>query len=503
MEDKNLELLEQASVPKAILKLSLPTVLSTVVSLLYNLTDTYFIRLLDDPVQLGAISLAFPVFLVIQAIGNVFGNGAPSYISRCLGARRMEEVKRAGCVSVYIAVLATLGMTLLYFCFQQPVLRLLGTSPDTIGPTGEYLGIVVGFSAVMTMQVILSALLRAESRIKEAAAGVIIGTVLNVVFDPVFIFVFRLGVAGAAWATIIGNACAAGYYLIVYQKRGTALSLAPQDFRPSRRILGEVLKIGLPASAAQILMSFCTVLVNNLAAGYGDYVISAYGVAGKLSNMVYMLVLGYVSGYMPFAGYHYGAGNWERMLEAFRFTWITATGGGAGPSGALSAAGPSVYGGLYQCGGDYPGGDGVPLCPGLVGSVAGDTVYRDVHLPGHGQRGEGNDCQFGAAERFLYPAHFLVPLSMGADRADLLLHGGGCGDDCGCRGAGNSSAAETAGRGKTEGIAGLEGRAAPGGSGRETDAGPVGAQRPFAGALRPEPRRGETKKNPRPEKDLG
>ncbi|MCI8350961.1 MAG: MATE family efflux transporter [Oscillospiraceae bacterium] len=327
MEDKNLELLEQASVPKAILKLSLPTVLSTVVSLLYNLTDTYFIGLLDDPVQLGAISLAFPVFLVIQAIGNVFGNGAPSYISRCLGARRMEEVKRAGCVSVYIAVLATLGMTLLYFCFQQPVLRLLGTSPDTIGPTGEYLGIVVGFSAVMTMQVILSALLRAESRIKEAAAGVIIGTILNVVFDPVFIFVFRLGVAGAAWATIIGNACAAGYYLIVYQKRGTALSLAPQDFRPSRRILGEVLKIGLPASAAQILMSFCTVLVNNLAAGYGDYVISAYGVAGKLSNMVYMLVLGYVSGYMPFAGYHYGAGNWERMLEAFRFTWITATGG--------------------------------------------------------------------------------------------------------------------------------------------------------------------------------
>ena len=287
MDTKNIELMERSSVPKAVLTLSIPTLLSTIVSLLYNLTDTYFIGLLDDPIQLGAISLAFPVFMVIQAIGNVFGNGAPSYVSRCLGAGNQQEARRTGAVATYVSVAATLVMTALCFVFLEPVLQVLGTSADTLGPTRQYVQIVLSFSVFMTLQSVLPALLRSEGRVKEAVIGMVIGTGLNIVLDPVFILLLHQGVAGAAWATIIGNIFAVVYYLSIYLRGKTSLSVFPRDFKPSRRILAEVLKIGLPSSVSQIIMSFSNIMMNNLASGYGDYVISAYGVAGKLTTMFY------------------------------------------------------------------------------------------------------------------------------------------------------------------------------------------------------------------------
>ena len=326
MQGTNIELLERSPVPQAILKLSIPTVLSNIVSLLYNLTDTYFIGLLDDPVQLGAISLAFPVFMLIQAIGNVFGNGAPSYISRCLGAKRYDEVKRTSSVSVYVSSAATIVIGIAIFVFMDPILRLLGTSEANIYATRAYLQVIVAFAVVIILQVILSSMLRAVGKVKEAVIGIIIGTVLNIVLDPVFILIFHQGVAGAAIATIIGNFVGVVYYIIVYIKGDIPLSIWPKDCRPSVRIFSEVLKIGLPNSVSVIIMSCSNIILNNLASGFGDHVVSAYGVSGKLIQMVFMIVVGYVTGYMPFAGYNYGAGNFRRMLSALKFTMLSGTG---------------------------------------------------------------------------------------------------------------------------------------------------------------------------------
>lgn len=324
-EDGNLRLMASAPVPKVILTLAVPTVLSTLISLLYNLTDTYFIGLLDDPVQLGAISLAFPVFMVMQAVGNMVGLGAPSYISRCLGAGRYDEVRKISAVSVYVSVGMTLGLTVLLLALMEPILGLIGTSGDTIGPTREYLRIVVIFSVVLVLQVILPALLRAEGRIKQAVTGMIIGTVGNIILDPVMILGLGLGVAGAAWATIIGNVLAVIYYLTVYLRGNTMLSIFPRDFKPSVQIFKEVLKIGLPSSISQMMGSVTLILFNNQAAAYEDNVITAYGVAVKMITMEFMIVHGYVSGYIPFAGYNYGAQNYKRMLSGLRFTMMTGT----------------------------------------------------------------------------------------------------------------------------------------------------------------------------------
>lgn len=326
MQGTNIELLERSPVPQAILKLSIPTVLSNIVSLLYNLTDTYFIGMLDDPVQLGAISLAFPVFMLIQAVGNVFGNGAPSYISRCLGAKRYDEVKRTSAVSVYVSSAATIVIGIAIFAFMNPILHLLGTSEANIGPTRAYLQVIVAFAVVIILQVILSSMLRAVGKVKEAVIGIIIGTVLNIVLDPVFILIFHQGVAGAAIATVIGNFVGVVYYIIVYIKGEIPLSIQPKDCRPSVRIFSEVLKIGLPNSVSVIIMSCSNIILNNLASDFGDHVVSAYGVSGKLIQMVFMIVVGYVTGYMPFAGYNYGAGNFKRMLSALKFTMLSGTG---------------------------------------------------------------------------------------------------------------------------------------------------------------------------------
>ena len=326
MQGTNIELLERSPVPQAILKLSIPTVLSNIVSLLYNLTDTYFIGLLDDPVQLGAISLAFPVFMLIQAIGNVFGNGAPSYISRCLGAKRYDEVKRTSAVSVYVSSAATIVIGIAIFAFMDPILHLLGTSEANIGLTRSYLQVIVAFAVVIILQVILSSMLRAAGKVKEAVIGIIIGTVLNIILDPVFILVFHQGVAGAAIATIIGNFVGVVYYIVVYIKGDIPLSIQLKDCRPSVRIFSEVLKIGLPNSVSVIIMSCSNIILNNLASDFGDHVVSAYGVSGKLIQMVFMIVVGYVTGYMPFAGYNYGAGNFKRMLSALKFTMLSGTG---------------------------------------------------------------------------------------------------------------------------------------------------------------------------------
>lgn len=325
MRETNFSLMENTPVYRAVIKLSLPTVLSSIAALIYNLTDTYFIGLLDDPVQLGAISLAFPVFIVLQAMGNIFGNGAPPYASRCLGAKNYAEARRTSSVSTYMAVIIALVMSALFFIFRDSILAIIGTSKSNIAATGEYLDITMGFGALIIFQTVLPAFLRAEGKTGQAVTGVVIGTVLNIVLDPVFIVVLHKGVAGAAWATIIGCFAASVYFVGVYIKGKTTLSIHPRDFRPSKRILGQVLKIGVPSSLAQLATSLANLLLHNVSAVYGDHVIPAYGVASKLTGMVYMSILGFASGYMPFAGYNYGAGNIKRMLSSMRFALILST----------------------------------------------------------------------------------------------------------------------------------------------------------------------------------
>lgn len=325
MQDKNLELMEKATVPRAILTLGLPTVFSSIMTLLYNLADTYFIGMMDNIYHLGAAHLAYPIFIVVQAIGNIFGVGASPYISRSLGAHRYDQAKKASSVSIYTSTFVTFGLTAVYFLFHDSFLGMLGTSVNNYEPTRQYLDVIVAFGFLMTLQNVLSSFLRAEGKIRQAVIGMVIGMAANIVLDPIFILKFGMGAGGAAIATVIGNALSVLYFLVVYFGKKTNLSARLKDFKPSMEIYKEVLKIGIPASAGQLLMGITNAMFNNIAAGYGDEVITGYGVAGKLIYIIIIVVNGYTSGYMPFASYNLGAGKVKRMKSAFKFTLLSST----------------------------------------------------------------------------------------------------------------------------------------------------------------------------------
>ena len=325
MKDKNLELMANAPISKAVITLAIPTVVNSLISVVYNLTDTFFIGLLDDPIQLGAISLAFPIFLVIQAISTIFSVGAPSYISRCLGAQEYEKVKKTSSVAFYGVTIIMLALTALFFLFEGPILTVMGTTAENIAATKAYTDVIALFSFTIGIQIVLPCLLRAEGKVKEAAIGMMIGAITNILLDPVFIFVFRMGATGAAWATIIGNVAAVIYCITVIKKGNTYTSISLHDFRPTKKIVLEIVQIGVPSSITNFVMSFANIMLNNFASNYGNSAVSAVGVSGKMMSIITMVIGGYVIGYLPLAGYNYGAGNIKRLQKAFWFTAISST----------------------------------------------------------------------------------------------------------------------------------------------------------------------------------
>ena len=236
-----------------------------------------------------------------------------------------EEVKRTSSVAHYRAIISIILISILFFILETPILRIIGATEENIVPTREYLNVIIGLGFVVTMQVVMPSLLRAEGKVKEAMIGMMIGTGLNIILDPVFILKFHMGAAGAAWATVIGNFFAVIYYTWIFKKRPTNLSISRKNFRPSRRIITEILKIGFPAAIAQIMMSAANILQNSLASGYGNNAVAAVGVSIKVLTMAAMIITGYSAGYMPFAGYNYGANNMKRTLSAFWFTSATST----------------------------------------------------------------------------------------------------------------------------------------------------------------------------------
>ena len=317
-ESKNLQLMASAPIPKAILTLAIPTVFSTIISLVYNLTDTYFIGLLDDPVQLGAISLAFPVFLVFQALGNMFGAGAPSYISRCLGAGKYDEVRRTSAVSVYVSVGMMLVLTVAGLLFMEPIIGVIGTSSDTIGPTRDYLRIVMACSVVLILQVILPAMLRAEGKVKEAVIGMMIGTIVNIVLDPVFIFVFGMGVSGAALATILSQAVSAAWVLRFLFSAKSGIRIRRGNMKFEKRVVGKVIGLGIAPFIMQSTESLVNITLNAGLQRYGgDLYVGSMTIMQSVMQMLVMPIQGITQGAQPIMSYNYGAKNYSRVRKTF------------------------------------------------------------------------------------------------------------------------------------------------------------------------------------------
>ena len=319
------ELFETAPVSRAVLKLCIPTVLSSLVMVLYNLADTFFVGMLNDPVQNAAVTLAAPVLLAFNAINNLFGVGSSSMMSRALGRKDYETVSRSSAFGFYCAALSGLLFSLLVAVFQEPLLRLLGADSVTAQATFEYLFWTTTLGAAPSiLNVVLAYLVRAEGSALHASIGTMSGCILNIILDPIFIMPWGVDMkaGGAGCATFLSNCVACLYFaVLLVAKRGkTYVCVDFRKFTFDRRIAGGVCAVGVPAMIQNLLNVTGMTVLNNFTASFGEQAVAAMGIAQKLAMIPMQVSQGLSQGVMPLIGYNYSARNLKRMKGALVFT---------------------------------------------------------------------------------------------------------------------------------------------------------------------------------------
>ena len=319
------ELFESMPIPRAVMKLAIPTVLSSLVMVLYNLADTYFVGMLNNAVENAAVTLAAPLLLAFNAVNNLFGVGSSSMMSRSLGKKDYETVYRSAAFGFYCSIFAGLLFSIAYTVFQVPLLNLLGATEETLGATIGYARWTVTFGAVPAiLNVVLAYLVRAEGAAMHASIGTMSGCFLNILLDPIFILPWGLnmGAEGAGLATFLSNCVACLYFFVLlYVKRGrTYVCVNPKMFSFKRHIVVGVCAVGIPASIQNLLNVTGMSVLNNFTSAFGSNAVAAMGIAQKINSVTVQIALGLSQGIMPLISYNYASGNIKRMKKTFFFT---------------------------------------------------------------------------------------------------------------------------------------------------------------------------------------
>ncbi len=322
MEQKSLEVFESMPVPKAVFKNALPAMAAMLMVLVYNLADTFFIGQTHDALQVAAVSLATPVFLIFMAVGTVFGMGGTSVISRALGEGRKDYAKKVCSFCMWGCVIVGVVMAALFLIFMEQILSLIGASSDTWDLAKTYLIIVVCSGPFVLISNCYSNVIRTEGESGRACMGQLLGNLLNVVLDPIMILGFEWNITGAAIATVIRNVFGAGYYISYFLRGKSSLSVRLKDFTLREKVCSSVLAIGVPAALGSMLMSVSQIIINSQMAEYGDMAIAGMGVAMKVVTITGMVCIGLGQGVQPLLGYCVGAKLWKRFKDVFKFSFI-------------------------------------------------------------------------------------------------------------------------------------------------------------------------------------
>lgn len=315
-----LNLFANAPVKTVVIKNVLPSIAAMIMVLIYNLADTFFIGQTGDALQVAAVSLATPVFLLFMAFGNIYGLGGTSVISRALGQGNKEYARKVCSFCFWSCTIIGVILTILFLVFMNPILILIGASADTWGFTKTYLTIVAFSGPCAMIATTYTNIIRTEGASVQAMTGQIVGNVLNIILDPILILGFHWDIAGAAIATLLANVVSAAYYLLYFSKGKSILSIAWQDFSLKGTYFQDIYAIGFPASLGFNLMSISQVIVNGLMAGYGDMALASIGVAMKVGMITTMVAMGVGQGVQPVLGYCVGAKLWPRFKQILHFS---------------------------------------------------------------------------------------------------------------------------------------------------------------------------------------
>lgn len=319
-----MELLGNAPISKALLAMGIPTMIGMLINALYNLVDAYFVGGLGES-QMGAISIVYPLGQVVLGLGLLFGNGAASYISRLLGQGKEEQANKVASTSLYCSL--TIGIILILFCvvFLKPILILLGATKSILPYAMTYAGIYIISCIFNVFNVTMNNIVTSEGAAKTTMLALLTGAILNIALDPIFIYTFDLGVAGAAIATAISQIVSTLVYLYYLFSKKSIFRFHLKDCSFSKEIFSEIFKIGVPTLVFQLLTSLSISLINNASGTYGDAAIAGMGVVTRLVSMGSLTVFGFIKGFQPIAGYSYGAKKYERLRQAIKTSILWST----------------------------------------------------------------------------------------------------------------------------------------------------------------------------------
>lgn len=311
------KLLGQAPVSKVITKLAIPAIIGMLINAVYNFVDTMFVSWIGTE-AMSAAQVGFPVFMIIVAFGQLFGIGGSSYVSRLLGQGNREKANQTATVIYGTTILSGIAIGACGLLFLNPLLSLFGASSANIDYAIAYTSILFIGAIFIMGNMTLNNLLRAEGSAVISMIGLILGAVLNIILDPLFIFVFDMGVGGAALATVLAQAVTTLFLLNYYRKGKSVLRISPRFFRPTKTIYWETLKIGGPTLIRQLLASFAIGIMNRAASGYSTEAVAAIGIVSKVFMLGFYALLGYTQGFLPVAGFNYGAKKFQRVLQSIQ-----------------------------------------------------------------------------------------------------------------------------------------------------------------------------------------
>lgn len=322
---KKADLFEKMPIPKAVMQMSVPTVITSLVMVVYNLADTFFVGMLNDPIQNAAVTLAGPVLLAFNAVNNLFGVGCSSMMSRALGVKDFDTAKRTSAFGLYCSVFAGLIFSVLITVFNTPALTVLGADETTAEATAKYLFWTVSCGAVPSIfNVVMAYMVRSEGSSLHASIGTMSGCLLNIILDPIFIMPWGLGMgaAGAGLATFISNSVASIYFIILVtvRRKSTFVCINPKKFSFRRQIVFGVFAVGVPASIQNLLNVTGMTILNNFTAAFNADAVAAMGIAHKLNMIPLQVALGISQGIMPLISYNFSSKNYNRMKSFIKFT---------------------------------------------------------------------------------------------------------------------------------------------------------------------------------------
>lgn len=320
--NSNQNLFQDMPIQKAVYRMAVPTVISSLVLVIYNMADTFFIGQTHDALQVAAISLTNAVFVMYMGIAQLLGIGGSAVISILLGQGENQKSKSASVFCFYSSLLFGIVAGALILLFMDPLLSLLGSNEATYQFSKDYLYYIALGAPFILLANTFGHAVRGEGASQASMIGGMLGTIVNIILDPVFILYFQMGTAGAAIATVLGNVFSCIYYIYYLTRKSKFMSLQLKYLKDCHQVAGRVLSVGVPAGISSALMSIATVLLNNALVPYGDTAVAAMGVVTKIYLFIVFVHMGISNGIQPLLGYCYGAGNRKRFMGILKFSGI-------------------------------------------------------------------------------------------------------------------------------------------------------------------------------------